>query len=307
VGISVDSSGRPFRVVDVDRIAVNRKGDYSFVITAPVEDVRAAAESGSEPGLRSGAVIWQGFSPGRRLLAAAITLRAAAAVSNLPLRIEANGSELRLVNATSGNVATVDAKVPALSLARALDTTRASLKAGVQPTAPLVETVGPVRDARLVGRAPLRVRGTVRFASGPPRRVAGVIEDEPLRIAGAGPLKALTLSVSVPEPASFLRPPGARSWLDLARSGRFAGGRGATRLAVTRLIAAGLALQFQQFLANPDAGGRTRTTYSYELAARPHAVAAAPPRSGNGWVVPLAVALGLAAAVVGGAVLWAHS
>ena len=305
--VSVDSSGRPYRVVDVDRIAINRKGDYSFVIAAPVEDVRASAESGSEPGLRSGAVIWQGFSPRRRLLGAAITLRTGAAVSNLPLRIEANGSGLRLVNATSATVATIDAKVPALSLARALDTTWASLRAGAQPAAPLVETVGPIRAARLVSRAPLRVRGMVRFASGPPRRVATIVGNQPLRIAGTGPLKALTLTVSLPEPASFLRPPAARSWLDLARSGRFAGGRGATRVAVTRLMAAALALQFQQFLANPDASGMTRTSYSYELAPRPHALAAAAPRKRNGWVVPLAVGLGLAAAAVGGVVLWAHS
>lgn len=64
------------------------KGDYSLVITAPVEDVEPALGYGSTPGLRTGAVIWQGFSPGARTLAAVITLRRAAAAPALPLRIE---------------------------------------------------------------------------------------------------------------------------------------------------------------------------------------------------------------------------
>jgi hypothetical protein len=81
VTVTIDRSGMVIRVVDVDRILVGRKGDYSFAINGPIEDVRAAPGSESEPGLRTGTVVWQGFSPGRRLLAAAITLRTNAAVS----------------------------------------------------------------------------------------------------------------------------------------------------------------------------------------------------------------------------------
>jgi hypothetical protein len=307
VSVSIDSSGQAFRVIDVDRIGITQKGDYSFVLAAPVKDVRAAAGSASEPGLRSGAVVWQGFSPGRRLLAAVITLRAEAAVSALPLRIAIEGSGLRLVNTTSASSTTVDANVPAAEIARALDAARAALKGGTPTPAPIVSAVGAVREVHVVARVPLRVRGTVRFAGAPPRSLDAVVGQDPLRIAGAGALKAFELSVSVPEPAAVLRPPGARRWLDLVRSGRLAGGRSTTRLAVNRLLAAALALHFRQFLPNPDVNGITRTSYRYALAERPQAAKIQAPGGRHGWPVSVAVLLGLVAAAVGALVLWAHS
>jgi hypothetical protein len=307
VRISVDTTGRPFRVVDVNRIALTRKGDYSFVVGAPVEDVRAAAGSGSEPGLRPGAVVWQGFSPGERSLAAAITLRTQAAASALPLRIEIEGSQLRLVNVTSASATTVDANVSAVDVARALDAARTALESGAPSPAPVVKATGAAHDVRLVARIPLQVRGTVRYAGSPARQVAAVVGADPLEISGAGDLKALELSVSVPEPASVLRAPGAGHWLDLARSGQLPGGREATRLAVNRLLAAALAVQFQEFLANPDLNGVARTSYRYTLATRPKPAAVQSPENGRGWALAVAVALALVAATAGALVLWAHS
>jgi hypothetical protein len=306
VRVSVDSAGRPFRVVDVDRIAIAQKGDYSFVITAPVEDVRAPAGA-SAPGLRNGAVVWQGFSPGRRVLTAAVTLRLRSAATSLPLRVEVGRSGLRLVNTTSTKVTTVDANIPPAETARVLDTTRTVL-AGASPiSAPTATAVGTVRNVQVIARVPLRVTGTIRFASGASRRVEAVVGQAPVRITGAD-LKSLALSVSVPLAASVLRPPGARTWLDLARSGGLPDGRATTRLAVNRLLSAAVALQFHQFLANPDASGVTRTSYRYELARHPQTLADEPPPGGDrGWLVPLGVALAVTFAAVGALVLWAHS
>jgi hypothetical protein len=307
VRVSVDPLGHLFRVVDVDRIGITRKGDYSFVVAAPVEDVRAGAGSGSEPGLRSGAVVWQGFSPGRRLLAAEISLRPRAAASSLPLRLTVDESGVRLVNTTAAPVTTVDANVAAVEIARVLDAARAALRAGTPTPAPVVSAVGPVREVRVVARVPVRVQGKVRFGSLPARKVTAVIGRNPLPIPGTGGLKALDLSVSVPEPASVLRPPGALRWRDLARSGRLPRGREAVRLAANRLFAAALAVQFQEFLANPDANGVARTSYRYVLARQAESLAAATPRNGRSWLVPLGVAIALAVGAVGALVLWAHS
>ena len=240
------------------------------------------------------------------MLAAAITLRLGPAAASLPLRIEVGRSGLRLVNTTSTQVTTVDANVPPIETARVLDTTRVVL-AGASPiSAPTSTAVGPVRNVQVIVRVPLRVTGTLRFASGASRRVKAVVGQAPLRIMGAD-LKSLALSVSVPRATSVLRPPGARTWLDLARSGRLPGGRATTRLAVNRLLSAALAMQFQQFLANPDANGDTRTSYRYELARPPQTVAAEPPPGGGrGWLVPLGVALAVTFAAAGALVLWAH-
>jgi hypothetical protein len=307
VRVSIDPRGQPFRVVDVDRIAIAGKGDYSFVLGAPVEDVRAAAGSDSEPGLRSGAVIWQGFSPGRRVLGATITLRTQAAVSALPLQLEIDGSQLRLVNMTGARATTVDANVKAVEIAQTLDAARAALEDGIPAPAPVVKAVGAVRDTHVIARVPVHVRGTIRFEGRPPRPVAAVVRQEPVRIEASGHLKALQLSVSLPEPASILRPAGARRWLDLARSGRLSGGRRTTRLAVNRLLAAGLALQYQQFLPNPDLNGVTQTSYRYELAGRVQAPSAERSKESSGWLVPLVAAVGLAVVTAGAVVLWAHS
>jgi hypothetical protein len=308
VRVSVDGAGTPFRVVDVDRILISRKGDYTFVVAGPVQNVRPAPGSRVQPGLRTGAVVWQGFSPARRALAAAITLSPRAAGSALPLRVEAGRSGLRLTNTTSATATAVDARLPAVGVARILDAAREGLATGTVVPAPVLTAAGPIRNAPVAVYVPLRVRGSVRFSDAPARRIAAVVGREPLRIQGAGELRALDLSVSVPEPAAVLEPPRARSWVAAARSGRLPDGRATTRLAVTRLLTAALALQFQELLANPDAAGDSRTSYRYVLAQRPQAaVGAKDAGGGHDWVAPLAIGLGLAVAVVGGVVFWAHS
>jgi uncharacterized protein YaiE (UPF0345 family) len=305
--VSIDRSGEPFRVLVVNRISISGKGDYSFVIAAPVEDVRVVAGSASEPGLRSGAVVWQGFSPGQRLLAAAITLRTAAAASALPLRVEIQGPKLRLVNTTSASATVVDAKVSAANLAGALDAARAALELGIPAPAQVVDAAGAVREAQTIARIPVHVRGVIRFSKGLPRTLEEIVGQRPVQIVGNGNVKTLELSVLLPQPVSLLRPPGAHRWVGLARTGRLAGGRKTTRLAESRLLAAALARQFQEFLANPDPNGVARTVYRYVLAERPEAVVVEPSGHSSEWPVAVAVAFGLIAAAVGGLVLWAHS
>lgn len=88
VNVDVDARGVPFAVVLVDRLTVLDKGDYNFAIPAPVVDVRAAAGSVSQPGQRTGAILWAGFNPRRKVLAAQARLRTSDAARFLPLRIQ---------------------------------------------------------------------------------------------------------------------------------------------------------------------------------------------------------------------------
>lgn len=307
VRVSVDGSGTPFRILDVDRILITRKGDYSFVVAGPVQNVRGVPGSGTQPGLRTGAVVWQGFSPARRVLVAEITLVPGAAASALPLRVEVRRSGVRLVNATSATTSAVDTRLPALAVAQVLDAAREGLATGFSVPAPVLTAVGSLRNVPVTAYVPLGVRGTVGFAGAPARRIGAVVGRRPLRIPGSGKLETLELSVSVPEPAAVLRPSGARTWVGAARSGRLPGGRSVTRLAVDRLLAAGLALQFHELLANPDASGTSRTTYRYALAARPQEAAATHTSGSRDWLAPVAIGLGLAVAGAAGLVLWAHS
>jgi hypothetical protein len=307
VRVSIDRTGRPFRIVDIDRMIITAKGDYSFVIGGPVEDARAVSGSGSEPGLRSNAVVWQGFSPGRRVLAAAIILEQSRAAAALPLRVEIGPHGVRLTNATTATVTTIDAPVRAAEIAGLLDTMRAALKASTPTPAPVVTANGPVRSVRVVAQVPLRVRGTIRLAGKPRRHFVLVLRGRSVQIAGAGAVKALELRVAVPDAATLLSPPRARRWVDLARSGRFPDGRRATRVAVHRLLTAGLASQFGRFLTNPDANGSSRTSYRYVLAPRTRAQAADEPGGGDRWLLTVGAALALVLAAAGALVLWAHS
>jgi len=306
VTVTIDSTGRISRVVDVDRIVVPRKGDYSFAVNAPVEDVRGAQGTESEPGLRTGAVVWQGFAPTPRLLAAAITVRSARAVEALPLRIELDGRTLELVNTTTAAIKANEAPAAALQIARALDASYRAVAADTPVAAPVISALGPPRDVLIRGVVPVRVRGTVATAQGS-KKVDALVGRTPVRIELGGPPRKLALTVSTPNPEAVLRPPGRRRWVDLARSGRLGNGGAATRAANERLLAAALARQFRQFLPNPDVRGSTRTSYRYVLGAVP-ATPSGIEHAGGGFpwaAVSLAVAAALA--VLGGVVFWAHS
>jgi hypothetical protein len=269
--VTIDGSGDATRVVDVDRILVSRKGDYSFAINGPIDDVRAAPGSESEPGLRTSSVVWQGFSPGRRMLAAEITLR-----------------------------------TEALQVARALDAARAALVAGVPVSAPVVRAFEPPRNVRIQAFTPLRVTGVAGLRTGGSSRISTAVGAKPVRVELPAAPRSLDLAVTVAAPATLLNAPGAGRWADLARSGRLHDGRALTRTANERLLAAALAGQFHEFVENPDPSGSTRTSYRYVL---PDSTPAATIRTEGGGSPWLAISVAVAAAIglLGGIVLWAHS
>jgi hypothetical protein len=279
VDVSVDAAGDPFAVVATQRLAVRVKGDYLFTVGAPVEDVEAAPGSASTPGFRTGAIVWAGFDPGRRLLAARATLDRHAVAPLLPLRIVVAGSRTTLVNATRTTVGAFGADAVPASALRALRDIRLGRAAGA-----LVN--GTPVPARIAVAAPLRVTGTIGS-----RRVALVLRDR-VTIAAAG---AVRLTVTPLRPAVPVR---------LPRSGRelFA-------LASRLALATARAGQYQRFLANPDTQGRSETAFVYRTARRP--VVAAPAvvvvHHGRSWVEAALVAIGLVALAAAALAAWARA
>jgi len=104
VGVKVDGSGRTTAIDVSQQLTVRGKGDYQLAVGGPIADVRRGGGSQSEPGFRKDQVLWAGFSPGRKQLAADISLRVPPAAPYLPLRIHLrrDGDEvsLKVVNAT---------------------------------------------------------------------------------------------------------------------------------------------------------------------------------------------------------------
>src|SRR5439155_2018791 len=132
--VNIDATGKPISVADVQRLMLNRLGDYSFAVQGPIVDVEKAPGSDSEPGLRHDAILWSGFSSGTRTLAARATLRVPAASSALPLRvsIERDGDAvvLRGENTSSAPGPVLLGPVFAQDAARALGETRRRVALG---------------------------------------------------------------------------------------------------------------------------------------------------------------------------------
>jgi hypothetical protein len=318
VGIEPES-GRPAAVRVRQRLLVAGKGDYQLAVGAPLVDVRRGPGSESEPGFRVDQLLWAGFSPGRKVLAADVVLRSAPAARYLPLRLrlqrEPGGASLTVTNATTTPELEYVGVVRPPEIAKLLDATRRASVAGVRLRGAFATFVGPVRirRRRLVIEAPFRVEGELRLAGGPPARFSRVLGDgHPLgftvRVKGAG-TPALHLRASPTAVLRLLRPPGASTWKAAVRRRRLAPGLLLRRLLETRMRLV-RADQYQTFVADPDSDGRSRAVYEYAtVAARATQRPAAPDRSAGGSDA-LLLALVIAGAVVaagGGLVLWAHS
>ena len=183
VRVGVDALGRPHSVEVLQRLELTGSGDYAFVVPAPLVDVRPGPATQSRPGFRRGAIVWQGFSPGRRRLAAVAVLEAAAARPYLPLDVsvwataggervvegERRSGDLALrveiANRTEVSVTSFGGRGQPAELARVLDQTRRRLAAGN----PLLPELVRARDvARATYRVDVgfRVSGTITLPAG---------------------------------------------------------------------------------------------------------------------------------------------
>ena len=319
VVVGVDAEGRPAAVRVRQRLVVHGKGDYQLAIGGPIEDVAVAPGSESEPGLRADQLLWAGFSPQRKVLSADVTLRAADAVKYLPLRLrlERAGDRvvLTVINATVTPQAVYAGKARAPELARLLDDTRRAALAGVRLTGAYATFFSQPRiRANVLIEAPLRVEGELRLPEAEPVVFARTLGDgSPLRFqveARGGGKPKLELEARPVPVLRQLRPPGGHTWRAALRRRKLPADELLARLMETRLRLV-RADQFQTFLADPDADGRTRAVYEFRtVAARaPRAALGDEPDGGGGGNALLValVVVGSVALAGGGLVLWAHS
>jgi hypothetical protein len=314
--IGIDAAGAPESVTVVQRLTLNGLGDYTFAVPGPVTDVVAAPGSASEPGLRQGAILWSGFSPGKKTLAARASLRLAAAAPALPLRltITREGGTLTL---TGENVSAAPADVligpsSASETAAALDSTRqtARLRPALRELYVDVPRLPKGTQERIW--APLHVTGELRFPGGRRVPLDYVLGDgRPLRfvlsVPGVSAEPKVRIVVEAVSPARLLTPPGgAKTWAAAVRA-QLVPPAGLLELASRIRLAIARALDYETFLVNPDPRGSSRASYVYETAAQaaPPVSPSSPDSGGNRWTAALVTALALlgAGALV---VLWAH-
>lgn len=287
VRVSVDATGAAFGVVAVQRLVVHVPGDYVFTVGAPLASVAAAPGSQSAPGVRGAAILWEGFNPGTRVLAARAVLRRPA-LEVLPLGVVRRRGSVTLVNRTGARGIALAADARAAPLAAALRGLRDDVAARRTPRTISAQLTSTARTVRLEAAAPLRVTGTIGTRQVDIRLGGGLPMTKTVAVRGPIDLTVTPIAV-VAEP-----PPGLNGRRLLAAANE-------TLLSLARVS------QYRSFLGNPDSTGRSATTYRYVSATRPVPVAEAAPSHGSTAVAT--VAWVAAAIVVAGAalVVWARS
>jgi hypothetical protein len=282
VHVSVEQTGAPFAVVAVQRLVVRDRGDYVFTIAAPLADVEAASGSQSSPGFRDTAILWTGFNPGTRTLAARAFLRPRARTL-LPLRIERNGARTTLVDQTQVTATALAADARPEPLRAELERLRGGSVA--EATAELMSSPTPV--SYVVG-APLAVSGRIGA------RTVNV------RLGGGEPL-SVTLAASGPVDLTVRAVP------VVPRAGAGATGRELLATTTRALLSLARVRQYQAFLGNPDAGGRNETVYRYVSAPRPRAAPVAGTPHGRSLVRVLVLVAAAVAAAALALFMWARA
>jgi hypothetical protein len=289
--VTIDGAGAPIAVRATQRLDVRGVGDYSFRVGAPVVDVRAAPGSARAPGLRTGAVLWEGFNPGRRVLAAVLELDRAAAAASLPLRVETAGDRVTLRNLTTITVSAFAADALAPQLRTYLASLRRAAARGEPPTGGGALVTSTLERQSVQVSAPLLVQGTVGR-----RRVRLLLGGSAHPLSAAFPRGRVRLEVTAQPPHELLTPGPADSGRALLARAT----RASLEFARTR--------QYETFLGNPDVTGPSSTTYVYVSGRRaPMPTVAVSRPGGHGWLRPLLVAIVALATAALAAVAWAKS
>jgi hypothetical protein len=301
--VGVDRDGRPIAVEAVQRLAISALGDYFFVVPAPAVSVTAAPGSAFAPGQRRQGIVWQGFSPGRRVLGARIRLRAAAAAPFLPLRVRVVPGGVRITNATAVPVLAYDAQVPRSVVAPIVRDLRASFERGRLPYSATVPAATAPPTVRMRAEALFDVRGTLVFRS---RRVpfAGRI--------GPGAKRSLIVRTGTRERPKVKLVATPALPIELVRTvPPRLDGRALLRLAYEAYYAVARGQQYARFLANPDPAGTATASFLYRTAAAkaaPPAVAAAPAGGeGTSALEVVVIVLGTTVVLAVAIVTWARS
>jgi hypothetical protein len=185
VNVTITPAGVPRRVTVDQRLRVHGVGDYFVKIPGPVLRATALPGSTAQPGLRSGSLVWQGFSSSGETLGAHVELDPAAERGRLPLAVRVRARvdgeprrldagvegalrlDVELTNATATTALLTSASAPARPVAAALDAVHGLLSRGRRPVpgrgglARAIPILSPVTRRSVPVAAPLRVELTV--------------------------------------------------------------------------------------------------------------------------------------------------
>jgi hypothetical protein len=301
VVVRLEADGTPNSVRVQQTLVLNRLGDYVFAIAAPVSSVLPGPGTQSPPGQRTNQILWQGFSPGTRVLSALADLRLNASAPSLPVEVHVQpagtGTAVIVENVTDVTAKSYTADVEPVGLSQVVARIRNAVRRNLSAEGLNVEVKGAQRPVDVRVAAPLRVSGMVRTEA-TSRRFSAVLDG----------IRHRELRVVVPghEPPKISMRVRTAAVPDGVRPSQDA--RAQLAEAIKLELTYARKRQHDQFIASPDTTGHSSTTYAYRTAPRP--AAAAPLESGGSgsnamsWI---ALAVVLAATIPVAAVLWARS
>ncbi|HEY6319642.1 MAG TPA: hypothetical protein VI462_17355 [Acidimicrobiia bacterium] len=306
LGVRPDGSSGPVTVHQ--RVVIDGTGDFTIELPMEAADVLPANET-SQPGLRQGTVLWEGFAPGRRELDADVTLLGRAAAQRMPVAVtsttRAHEVTVSIADSTAVSVITPTGAPTPASLSQAIDAARAVIAAGGLPVAgeagvpASLTPVGDVASVAQVVNVPVRVTGEIAFG-GVPQGVDSVVAessaDDALVLHGSGPVAMhLTVQLVAPTLADLPSlPPDA--------------GPAAARAALDELdlvlLRSLVVMDYAPFV--PGVGtASTAATFSVAPAPALHAMLSTPTRHADVLVI-VAFGIALVLIVAAGGVVWAR-
>lgn len=338
VQVEASTDGRVVRVTDEQRIRITGTGDYFLRESGPAR--AATAAGGDVPVLSQGDIVWQGFSPGARQLAARIELDPEIESRHLPLRIElaftptggrpavlganrlapgAGAVTLTVTNTTAQQASLPTAADAAVRpVASALDRVLAMARDGRSGRLPTTRTGIPAQlpvtgpaTRQAVHLAPLRLTGRLSVTGQPAGAPGAVRLDALLRgsarfslpVRQPGTVSLELTAAPALDPALLAPPRGLRSWAAWAASDPPRAERKAALDVLVMAAATGSRASAYSPYLGSQLETRGRTTFRYQLA--PARSAGPAPARLTPRPVPISLAVLAGLALLGsGVVLW---
>jgi hypothetical protein len=186
VTVGVGAGGVPVEVRVRQRLVLHGLGDFRFKVSGPAQTVEPLPDSEAEPGLRKGAVLWQGFSAERKVLSSTMALFPDQEAIRLPLQVAyeqtpapGNGAasghlaaRVTIENRSATPVTITSARGDPGEVAGALDAIARRLARGKRPrpgqhgVPESLTAVGGRRDLTRAIPASFRVSGRLTFEDG---------------------------------------------------------------------------------------------------------------------------------------------
>lgn len=305
IAVGIEGDGFVRSIVVTQGLVIFRTGDFAFLVPAPATAVARTPGSQADPGLRDAGVVWQGFSTGRRVLEAAITLSIRDAEGALPLAIsverKGDSSVVTLDNRTGRRATYLSGLAPAGQVRDVVNRLRAARrKSGRLAFSQFFAVEGRRTGQKTtVVQLPLRLSGTITVPGRRPVAVGGLLVGRRRIVIPGRVAPRIAIRADLPDDLDLL--PRVE---DVPRSGLVE--VTPVQLALARTA---LASQFRWYVNTPDPGGPSTATYLYRTVVARAAAPASPEQrhgSEDTLAIVLAATLG-GAALVGLGVLWAYS